>query len=468
MKATPQIRFWPWCANTCRRTQPIEVLSQPGKHSPVEIVVKSLGERTKLEKKQEAELALLKTLNEKLQEQHNQVVEENDRFIFANNDLKAKLAGVIKEIDQCKRTAEELIRAKEDLVCKARLIEELNVDNEKKDTLIAEYEEKFERLEERMQETEDSARDYSARALDLDSKLTTLRGEVESLRRENALLQLTSEREAYRMSQERTEYRKATDMLRRGLAQSTREKAELEMRLGKKERQRKFVASEAQTEGDTATSEDAMRKTVEATENTLAELRVRIEDREKVLRQKEFELASTAAQLSSSQCENAELRRKRAFAALEISKLNKRLARGAVCERTSAPSAQQEAAKIIEGIKAEIAALHKDYIRLMFCSDRKGIPEALNNFKDDTEKRNAVETGFCGLLERLTDFLDETAVAATVAKMRLPKQRRNEAALFTVPAEGTSESSVGDLSLQEEALQNAQKSKDLRPKGETK
>eukprot|EP01022_Parablepharisma_sp_SALTPOND_P004103 TRINITY_DN1179_c0_g1_i1.p4 TRINITY_DN1179_c0_g1~~TRINITY_DN1179_c0_g1_i1.p4 ORF type:complete len:530 (+),score=59.40 TRINITY_DN1179_c0_g1_i1:19181-20770(+) len=319
--------------------------------NPLADFIKKAEEKVEQSQKQEVECELLKNHNEKLQEQHRQMVEENDTTITLNNELKAKISELTKELNGLKEKLEEVDTLKQSLTASQKTIDHLRDTIKKKDKIIIEYDDKFEQLEEQMQNAIGERRTTQSKASTLDLQLGKLQREIEELRKENESLLLSKEKEASIIAQERLDNKKAFGVLEKNIAHLSKEKAELEQQLNgekpKIERSKKYSSREVQTVCDLKRPEDfsikeklvqredesikvqkyaaSLKEELDQTVEKLSITGQKMTELKRYLESKEAECESTKTEIANLKAENAELKKRREAAATEINKLTLQL-----------------------------------------------------------------------------------------------------------------------------------------------
>ena len=315
--------------------------------------LKKAEEKMEQSRKQEVEYELLKTHNEKLQEQHKQMVEENDTTISLNNELKDKLETLRKEMESDNPKFSEIESLKNTIAVNQKITDQLKAEIKKKDKLIAEYDEKFEMLEEQMQNAVGETRSSQTKASSLDSLIAKLQKEIDDLSKENEALLLSKEKEATAIAQERLDHKKNIGVLEKSITHLNREKTELEHKLATEKPKmdrgaKKAVSKETQTDPIKKSDESELKSKVGQREDEIGKLQkyasslkgelgqtsdkaaaanLRLEEIHKAFADKEEECKALNESIKSLKAENTDLQKRREAAATEINKLTLQLVR---------------------------------------------------------------------------------------------------------------------------------------------
>ncbi len=321
-------------------------------------------------------------------------------------------------------------------------IEELKNDLRGKDKIIADYDEKCERMEEDLQKSRLARKAAKAKATAAEQKLASALSELAATRKENQGLALAREREAGASVQERVELVKTVSALEMQLKCLGREKKELEARYAaerkislQKARSVRLPTTAAtvkvcihagvQTDPiPAATTADpelsAKLRQCEARivqmsdyENSLAieikTLQMRLSAAAAASEKKahEAEEKETAAKFLESQVallkeENAELKRRREAARIELSRLGRRSASAVKPRAVSAgvPTVQCKHREFARAAKRDLEGVYKDFVLTLF---QAGSPAG----RQVQDEIRAIERRINQVIENLTDFCEE-------------------------------------------------------------
>ncbi len=296
---------------------------------------KSSGEKLEAAKKSEEELKTLRPYVEKLQSQLKELTEENSKTIDENNHTKERLADLQKQLE-----------------------EGAGSEVAKKDEIIANYEARFEALEEQSQKAVQSVRQAEEKVARLEGALQKQQREMEEVRKENERLALDRAGDANAFTQERLQFRKAVTVSEKTIVHLTKAKQELEERIRKetaaaaaeKPCRVPSAEDEAQTdpfEDHTETMErqkalllqkeeelhtannysSTLIVELKSMKERISQMQARSEEQEKTLRENAAALERAAEESRTLSEENTDLRRRRESAAAEIARLSQQAVR---------------------------------------------------------------------------------------------------------------------------------------------
>ena len=276
----------------------------------------------------ENEINQLKTQIATLSEQHEKDVQENDKVTALNHALQESLGDL----------SAELLKFKQNLV-----LTEMKTELRKKNELVMEYEEKIEKIEERLRKLMGSTRCEKG----LEWELKQIEDKLDTFQKENAELAMRHEKEKGQFVQERIESKKALDILEKSVQHLHAEREELEKKARAKiERAlKKYAHIAVQTESLTEEPnkepvskykseiarmlehESLLCKELASLREKCSVLTLRSEDTARILSSKDEQLARVENAMNRLMGENIDLRKRREIAMLELNKLAQRARR---------------------------------------------------------------------------------------------------------------------------------------------
>eukprot|EP00826_Nyctotherus_ovalis_P052581 TRINITY_DN6696_c0_g1_i12.p2 TRINITY_DN6696_c0_g1~~TRINITY_DN6696_c0_g1_i12.p2 ORF type:complete len:395 (-),score=96.09 TRINITY_DN6696_c0_g1_i12:153-1337(-) len=353
--------------------------------------------------KQYAEYRLLKVKNEELQHEHNK----------ANDANKA-------------------------------LIAQLKADLKKKDLLMAEYEEKFENLEEQLQNTEKEKASLKSK---LEILLLEAGREASEFRRKNEGLLIQREKEMMRVEQDKTELKKNIEILKTSIDSLNKEKIKLQSKLESSNTTQltKLFHTQVQTDPEVKCTVDiakelrdlefdgkkaksgAIKKHALSNEwhQTITKLNSannNVIELKQELATKQEELKSMKAKLRLLQIENDELKKRRELSIEEVKRLQSRLTRitlykKRLTENTGKPMQRRGKTEeeLILSTKVSLESIYKDFVSCAF-------PDPTKSREDMQALARSLEIKINKLLEQLIEYsndkLSPHRQTALVARLR--------------------------------------------------
>jgi len=379
-------------------------------------------------KKDEEELKSLKIFMEKSQEQLKLLTEENDKNININNELKEKISELEKELEDSKASKETLAQSQSDIESKIKSVEQYQIELKKKEDLILNYEKKFDDLEESEQQAYEKQKNAEEKATKFEKTMEKMKKEMDEIRKENENLAFERATENNLFSQERLDFKKAVQISEKTIVHLNKEKTSLETKIIDLQNKldkaaKKLQTKEIQTDisgsiSDNKSGEnpenDALTKIktkllqkeeelhtanqysssllqeVKKLQEKIAELQENSTNFEKKFTEQTQKLTNLETINQKLISENAELKKRREMAVMEITKLTEQISRkGGVAKPKDAPRHMSEAVistsaqqakksltpeqELIMYTKKELDVLYKELIRSIFRDPKDSI-----------------------------------------------------------------------------------------------
>lgn len=204
-------------------------------------------------------MAVLKTHNEKYQQQIKEMNDENDRNVNLSNELKVHLSDLQDKLKEEEGNKEKIAQFQEQIKKGYEYVGNMQSEMKSKDETIEEYENELDQYEKEAEEANKYQKIDREKIAELETKIQKLQKESDLVRKENERIEMERAVEDNKKANEILELKKAASILEKNVLHLTNEKLEIQKQLiQEKERYSKVIKKIANKESQTLISGSQM------------------------------------------------------------------------------------------------------------------------------------------------------------------------------------------------------------------